>query len=209
MPSPYRGKIMNYKEISPIIFPEPSNLNINMMPIVMGDESSVPDFAKSYTDLINKCNFKRGTTIYLTVNEDIIERGTTQRRPGIHTDGIKINGKDIGWGGGTWGGQDGIYLASTDGACKIWDCQTYDVDYMGEIKAMEMPGDLMKPNILYWITDRTPHEALPSSQTTMRQFFRLVSEDIGIWWSKHSTHNPLGVKAKSYISYEDKFKHGN
>lgn len=62
-------------------------------------------------------------------------------------------------------------------------------------------------NQLWWITDRTPHESLPLKEGAYRQFFRyrcelfldsmfvshhsLVIGPIGVWYSQHSTPNPL------------------
>ena len=52
----------------------------------------------------------------------------------------------------------------------------------------------MKPNRLYWMTDRTPHESLPLKAGTYRQFFRLVMSQVSLWYEDHSTPNPNGVK---------------
>ena len=104
-------------------FPSPTGLNINMMPIIAGDEDSIPLFAKQYAELINDVPLREGSTIYLTVNESLVEKGSTQRRPGVHTESIKLD-SNIQWGGPQWGGHalhEGIYLASTDGLTRIWN----------------------------------------------------------------------------------------
>ena len=46
---------------------------------------------------------------------------------------------------------------------------------------------------LCWLTDRTPHMALPVVKGTHRQFFRLVTKGVNVWYAKHSTPNPLGI----------------
>ncbi len=46
---------------------------------------------------------------------------------------------------------------------------------------------------LCWLTDRTPHMALPVVHPTHRQFFRLVTKGVNVWYAKHSTPNPLGI----------------
>ena len=51
----------------------------------------------------------------------------------------------------------------------------------------------MESNNIYWMTDRTPHEALPMRETGYRQFFRLVTHKVGLWYEQHSTPNPNGV----------------
>ena len=52
--------------------------------------------------------------------------------------------------------------------------------------------------ILYWITDRTPHECLPQNNEInkrgYRQFFRLVTHKVSTWYEKNNTPNPNGVK---------------
>ena len=40
---------------------------------------------------------------------------------------------------------------------------------------------------------RTPHESLALKQSSFRQFFRLVTSQVSLWYSNHSTPNPLGV----------------
>ena len=52
---------------------------------------------------------------------------------------------------------------------------------------------IMKPNCMYWITDRTPHESLPLKEETYRQYFRLVTHQVSLWFEDHSTKNPLGL----------------
>merc|ERR1719474_963391 len=53
----------------------------------------------------------------------------------------------------------------------------------------------MEKDTLYWLTDRTPHEALPneSGEAVYRQFFRLVTAEVSVWFQDHSTPNPNGV----------------
>jgi len=43
------------------------------------------------------------------------------------------------------------------------------------------------------MTDLTPHESLPLRQGTARQYFRLVTSDVSVWYEKHSTANPMGI----------------
>lgn len=206
-------------------FPEPRGLNVNMMPVVMGDAESVPEELRGYLPLIKKCDFWPGSVVYLTVNESVVEAGETQRRPGIHTDAFKWPGSWMGgqpdgkwgggWGGGKFGGAnqmshhtEGIYIASTDGQTRVWLDETDDVDQHGRV-LHDMAGIgsfVCKGNGLYWLSDRTPHEGLPALRTGMRQFFRLVSENVGVWFSRHNTPNPLGVKPSCRIVDWDKFE---
>jgi hypothetical protein len=64
----------------------------------------------------------------------------------------------------------------------------------------------LQANTLYWITDRTPHESLPMTEGAMRQFFRLVTSDVDLWYEQHSTPNPLGVQPNGKIITENKFE---
>ena len=57
-----------------------------------------------------------------------------------------------------------------------------------------------KANRMYWMTDRSPHESLPLKAGTYRQFFRLVTSRVGLWFEDHSTPNPKGVKPDPKIT---------
>ena len=46
------------------------------------------------------------------------------------------------------------------------------------------------PDAMYWMTDRTPHESLPLQAGTVRQYFRLVTSKVSLWYAEHSTANP-------------------
>ncbi|KAI9353287.1 hypothetical protein DFJ73DRAFT_324660 [Zopfochytrium polystomum] len=62
---------------------------------------------------------------------------------------------------------------------------------------------------LVWLTDRTPHEALPVREKVFRQFFRLVTSRVTVWYAAHSTRNDeRGVvpPADVRIVEGDKFK---
>merc|ERR1711904_198890 len=52
-------------------------------------------------------------------------------------------------------------------------------------------GVEMEAGTIYWLTDATPHEALPLESTTPRQFFRVVSSALSAWYPAHSTKNNL------------------
>jgi hypothetical protein len=58
----------------------------------------------------------------------------------------------------------------------------------------------------FWLTDRTPHEALPQTESGHRQFFRLVTSNISVWFGKHSTSNPnVHIPDNVTIIEDDKF----
>lgn len=94
----------------------------------------------------------------------------------------------------------GIYMASNVAdSCRVWDCQVLDdklIGHLGDIEHLRclLPeSENMAPNCIYWLTDRTPHESLPLKETTYRQYFRLVTSQVSLWFEDHSTKNPMGV----------------
>eukprot|EP01060_Flectonema_neradi_P009736 TRINITY_DN1693_c1_g1_i1.p1 TRINITY_DN1693_c1_g1~~TRINITY_DN1693_c1_g1_i1.p1 ORF type:complete len:275 (+),score=47.34 TRINITY_DN1693_c1_g1_i1:308-1132(+) len=231
-------------------FPEPKDININMMPFVFGDIASLPEEYHQYWPMIKqfgRCISKSGHVCYLTIQESLVKAGTSQRRPGLHieTPGCVENlppqfrlgmgrNRRLHWGSGAMlvSTTGGIIMASTvPNSCKIYNVRVNnkrliekgfigphgDVSHLkGFIeKACERrdryinrypeeesddwnswrskPSTTMKPNTMYWITDRTPHESLPLKEDTYRQYFRLVTKEISIWFADHSTANPLGT----------------
>jgi hypothetical protein len=126
----------------------------------------------------------------------------------------------LNWGGGHYRTDlafEGIYLASNvDDMCQVWGNRIIDSEKItDESGGLEHARHLLvgepiklKANTLHWITDKTPHESLPNltDKPIYRQFFRLVVGPIGVWYSKHNTENPLGVKPEAPISDQDKFK---
>ena len=72
---------------SPLKFPEPQDLNINMMPFRIDDVSSLPKNLRCWYDIINSTlREDSGNIGYLTIQESWVEPGHYQRRPGLHTD---------------------------------------------------------------------------------------------------------------------------
>lgn len=193
-----------YKEVGPVAFPEFHGIMINMMPVIVGDADSLPGDIVEYLPLINDTDLEQGSLAYLTVRESIIIGARKQSRGGIHVEAPRLNA----WGGGAWGGMSsdkGVYMASTDGACEVWDELAHDRDYQGACAVTTRP-EKMKASTLYWITDKTPHAALPSTEGTVRQFFRLVSDEVSVWYSQHNTKNPRGILPSCEIVDYNKFK---
>lgn len=208
-------------------FPDinPDNLiNINMMPFVLKDINSLPDYLKDYFPLVHKSiiNISRreiDLIAYITIHESFVEKGKTQRRPGLHTDASKISIENqvdlpgaMHWGGGPLGGIIiGSNLAHTT---KIYDCIVKD-EIIGKHGSLEHIRELLteekfivnKASELMLISDHTPHEALPMTESGYRQFFRLVFGTVDVWYSQHSTPNPLGIvpSPSTKIINENKF----
>lgn len=173
---------------------------------------------------------------YLTIDESSVIQNGPQRRAGIHTDGFLANKYPDEQSWFFWGGlQDivaegeeveshrkdllhGIILASSvANSCQIWPLKIprrssavltsgCDLDHvrgtLNEIATPISPGR----NELFWMTDATPHESLPLQSGTVRQFFRIVTNDISAWWRQHSTPNPLGIEPECKIIEHSKFE---
>ena len=201
--------------LSKVAFPKPEGININMLPFMLGLPSTLPDEYHGYLELIDACRVEdaeQGKVCYLSVSEGIVPAGQTQRRPGIHTEGHP----SLGWGGGGkggWGGGAagwrGLYMASTiPGSTRAWDVRVEDPGLMGDCEHLREQlglGRLLDAHTLYWMTDRCPHEALPIQETKVRQWFRLVTSAVDVWYAAHSTANRLGVQPSCEIIYGGKF----
>ena len=101
-----------------VSFPEFSSTRVMMMPFLLEDIRGTVHL-KAYRSLLiqilvaaNKQGYEKGIA-YLTIDEAIVVKGETHRRPGIHVDGLcpTETGKSCaassgGWGGGGggWGG---------------------------------------------------------------------------------------------------------
>jgi hypothetical protein len=198
-------------------FPVPEDRNINMMPFVFGDKTSLPEELQCYFRLIELCPYLEeeiGQVGYLTVHESHVDASAAQRRKGIHIEAAGAfsdesssmfsPAREHGWGIGLFMGVDrlqgGIFMASNvSDTCEIWDALVDKnrkgiVDRHGgceHIRHLLGPGTKLKANTLIWMTDRTPHEALPQEESGYRQFFRVVTSKITHWFADHSTPNPL------------------
>lgn len=192
---------MSFQQRSQVQFPSFTGINVNMMPILAGQAMSVPTSLHGYLPMMDACGFEGGSTVYLTITETDVEQWASQRRDGIHTEGYA---GETSFGG--FGGQGGLCIASTDGRTRVWDCIDWGGDKHGGLaKKPSVHGEVTRKNTLYWLTDRTPHEALPAMVTGPRQFFRLVSDNVDEWCAEHSTANPLGVPPNGKISSRNKF----
>mmetsp|Transcript_12353 Transcript_12353/g.19483 ORF Transcript_12353/g.19483 Transcript_12353/m.19483 type:complete len:537 (-) Transcript_12353:61-1671(-) len=212
----YRAGYVAHASLGQVaLFPEPMGRSVNMMPFTLGDVDSLPDDLKCYYPLIERCpNEKRSGVAYLTVEESYVEVGATQRRPGLHIETPGIfgctsheaacrPGRERYWGMGYFVGADqflgGIYFASTtDSSCRVFDALVDKTvpaisDRHGgceHLRSVIGDGKMLGANELVWMTDLTPHEALPQQESGYRQFFRLVMPEISHWFAKHSTPNP-------------------
>jgi len=235
------------------LFPEPTDIKINMMPFIVGrtfEDCRLPGFLLPYWRMIKACiqpEIKRdewtywprsriqtdlGKVYYLTIDESFVQTGKSQRRPGVHVDSpghVKLRtGRGAGhtYYGHNWGRgcghltrshtdsdsestilYGGIYLASNiPNSCRVWNCGVSPrvVRRLGDVShltpCLPQPAHNLLANSLYWLTDRTPHESLPLTEPGYRQFFRLVTSEVSLWYRDHSTPNPLGVQPDPEIT---------
>eukprot|EP00930_Biecheleria_cincta_P038025 TRINITY_DN26125_c0_g1_i1.p1 TRINITY_DN26125_c0_g1~~TRINITY_DN26125_c0_g1_i1.p1 ORF type:complete len:351 (+),score=49.11 TRINITY_DN26125_c0_g1_i1:34-1086(+) len=207
-----------------ITWPEPKDININMMPFRMGDISSVPEEYQHYWPLLLACelpNSELGRIGYLSIHESWVEQGTSQRRPGLHVESSNImleeGGKFVptiaSWGN-AFGCREagGIYMGSNvSQSCQIWNWKITDPEMLlGPLGCIEHlretlgDGIHMQAGEIWWLTDLTPHESLPLAERQYRQYFRLVTSSVGIWYEKHSTRNRLGIEPDPEITKIEK-----
>lgn len=173
-----------------VTFPEPTGIRVNMMPIKLRDEDTIPDFCRPYLSMIRTVRWQQQLldpdhVSYLTIHESVVEPGDSQRRPGLHIErpGRVVHGgrivrdgedgfRDLAWGLGhrrQGYAVDGIYMASNvAGSCAIYPLQITSpadvVDEHGGIEHMRhLLGEpkLLEAGELCWFTDTTPHESLP------------------------------------------------
>eukprot|EP01103_Thecamoeba_quadrilineata_P007675 TRINITY_DN17521_c0_g1_i1.p1 TRINITY_DN17521_c0_g1~~TRINITY_DN17521_c0_g1_i1.p1 ORF type:complete len:305 (-),score=10.67 TRINITY_DN17521_c0_g1_i1:116-1030(-) len=213
-------------------FPEPRNININMMPFILGKKSSLPKELQGYWSLISRCpiNLEEISKIgYLTIHEELIEKGHSQRRAGLHTESpgilrcddskIKFSTRSLPWGGGHYKKPifyGGIYMASNiSDSCRVWNAKIEDMHEIvgpyGDVEHLRNflgNGETMKSKEIWWLTDATPHESLPLTTKQYRQYFRVVTSEVNVWYPSHSTSNPTGVVPgpTTLIVQGDKFK---
>mmetsp|Transcript_10637 Transcript_10637/g.14360 ORF Transcript_10637/g.14360 Transcript_10637/m.14360 type:complete len:386 (+) Transcript_10637:81-1238(+) len=208
-----------------ISFPKPADRNVNMLPFIFGDRSSLPSSVQCYYDCIEKCPYPEdyiGKVGYLTVHESYVEAGASQRREGLHIEapgsfpGAAFTpGMEHSWGMGVFFGPDmyegGIYMASCrENTSEVWDALVHKdvpgiVDKHGgceHLRPLIGPGTMLKSNQLIWMTDCTPHQAIPQEESGIRQFFRVVTPNISHWFAAHSTPNPLVPLPENVIVVE-------
>mmetsp|Transcript_18520 Transcript_18520/g.34481 ORF Transcript_18520/g.34481 Transcript_18520/m.34481 type:complete len:402 (+) Transcript_18520:146-1351(+) len=217
-----------------VVFPEPNDRNVNMMPFILGQPESLPQDLRCYYDLIRSCPYvkeEEGKVAYLTVQESDVHAGQSQRRRGLHIESPGFFNDDSNasaftpgvehpWGMGVFFGPDhyegGIYFASNQsGTSRVWNALV-DSSVPGivnngggceHLRPWIGKATELEAGELIWMTDRTPHEAIVQESPGHRQFFRLVMPYVNHWYSDHSTPNPkVPLPDTVKIVEGDKFK---
>ena len=203
------------------------------------DVATLPSTLHSYAPLINMCirlfTARTATRVaFLTIDESWVEEGTSQRRPGLHTDAhlnpyiqMPANNEMLLKGGETnisnvfaWGlsftVDGGIVVVSTcDNSTAVWDAQVSKPGLLGDCENLRKQLEntrnyhVLRRGEVCYMTDMTPHESLPLTTRCYRQFMRIVLGHVDVWYSKHSTPNPLINLAEKLpdliITDQDKF----
>jgi hypothetical protein len=215
-----------FKELSTSV-PLPSfhGLRILMMPIIFGDNSTVPyhDVVPMLDVMSKYMEIYKGNVVYLTIDQKELKSGETHRRQGLHVDGYPLtdmddNGGSWGGGGGGWGGGkgrdwcngSGLLTVSDVEGCRAWNQTFYgvpkpegDCEHLRD-ECVDDYSEILKPYTLYWLSPSCVHESIPISMNNKRTFVRL-SLPSECDWHEGCTPNPLGVKPTGRVKPQRRF----
>ena len=186
-----------------INFPVFRNIRILQMPIILNDLDSIPDFLIHWKDtflsLFNIARIKEGIA-YITIDEQIVKKGSTHRRKGLHVDGVFKGHAGCTFGGGTFGSvKDGMYLASSEIGCRAWNQEFQGfAGYEGEcdhlIDQCNPESEvILQKNKVYWLGGLCVHESMPMKEDTKRTLIRLTMPNDNPWFDGF-TLNSKGIK---------------
>lgn len=184
--------VSRFKLLTEVTLPEAKGRQVYMHEIDL-ENPTVPEGFEDYLDpviaLLKSANAKAGTA-FLTVDEKVVKKGATQRRPKPHVDGLF---RPSYGGGGVWGHGGGgggwnhycnevpekrmpVIVASNAVGCRVWSG-----DFVGEPKNdgdlshLELgEGELVPANLGYLLSPDCIHESLPMDRDTNRTFIRIA-----------------------------------
>ena len=193
-------------------FPPFSGTRCLMMPYIQGDPASISDTFDAYRDIVGSVCIRRGDIGFLTIDESVAAAGTPHRGArakhgrALHTEARIDPERSYCWGsGGGWGKpphrvtlerDTQILLANNvDKSCAVWDAEHEDTSDDGDIgdRAALYPygeATLMLAGEVHSIGILTPHESLPVTVDTPRQFLRIVGSGVH-GREEYFTRNPL------------------
>jgi len=199
-------------KVATIQFPQFTGIRCLMMPFIQGDPDSVPEqYSAGYEDILRDVYFRRGDIGFLTIDESLAVKGAPHRgaraatNRALHTEAGRRPDKTYAWGGGGgWGkshevlldGDVQVLLANNlDDSCAVWDAVHENTSFDGDIGYCSdmypySDAELMKAGEVYKIGILTPHESLPVTTDTNRQFLRIVSSGVR-GREQYFTTNPL------------------
>ncbi len=199
-----------FKKVGDLVLPKFSGKRIMMMPLILGDPKSIPDFLEEWKETIAQLaalGAHPGEIGYLTIDEKIVKKEETHRRQGAHVDGAYHGSFGV-WGGGSGGGWgslgNGMLTVSSHPGCKAWNQEFIgNVGLEGEAdhllsQAHEECSVTFGANEVFWVDGACVHMSLPMKETTPRQFVRLSLPSKAPWFEGY-TENPLGVSPSGPI----------
>lgn len=213
-----------FEKLGKISLPaEKSITKILMMPIIIGDNKSIPNTLSKWFESLNQLYANVdprdiGKIGYLTIDEKPLVKGQVHRTKGIHVDGVfKAPSGTIAssHGGGGHGGnrlnntnKGGFYLVSNHIGCRAWN-QVVDgyPGSTGECEHLEpylkdANLEVFQEDTVYWLDRLCVHESIPMDKDCHRQLIRLSSPN-DYPWIDHFTSNPLGIMPEGEIVSKD------
>lgn len=199
-----------FSKVGVTSLPPFSGTRVMMLPILIGDVDSFPDFVHQYRPTAHNLFLIKpeyfGRVGYLTVDEKVVDSRQTHRRAGLHVDG----GSGRGWGGGTWAHRStGMLTVSSHPGCRAWA-----QDFLGEVgdegscdhlrDEILSEGTVLGAGEVYWMDGLCVHESIPQPNSVARQFVRLSLPSDAPWYEGY-TENPLGVLPTGPILPRRKF----
>ncbi|MEB3330794.1 MAG: hypothetical protein VKQ33_16335, partial [Candidatus Sericytochromatia bacterium] len=184
------------KHLGTVQLPAFSGTRIMMMPFLLEDGSSIPADLFPWREFVGQLTKKAGApeqgVAYLTIDEALIQAGETQRRPGLHVDGIGPDGREGGWGGGGGWGTNGMIVAASVACCNVFagDFQGYpgpngDCAHLAD-ECDSKQAVLLEANQAYWLGPMTVHEVFPMKETVKRQFVRISMPSNAPWYEGYT-----------------------
>lgn len=179
----------NYKEITRIELPFKNRQHY--MHSFDLNNISVPKGFEDYLPIVEKICRIAGVLkgeAHLTVDEKLVLKGATQRKPKPHVDGCFYE-QNYSWGHGGWNhtcnniGLNGydykrmpVIVASSVQGCRAWK-GVYNATPKddGDLSHLALPeGKLLTENMAYLLSADCIHESLPMTETLERTFVRIA-----------------------------------
>lgn len=197
------GFVSDCRYAGQIQLPAFSGTRVMMLPVVLGDAASIPDFLSHWKPALTRlweltAAPLLGMVGYLTIDEKRVKSGTTHRRAGKHVDGVYRGGAGC-WGGGGWGSPEhGMLVASNPAGCRAWVGRFYgetgdngECEHLSE-QCERLPEVVFKSNEVWHVGGMCVHESIPQVADVDRQFVRLSMPSSAPWFEGY-TVNPKGV----------------
>ena len=167
---------------------------IMMMPFDLADPKTTPPAWREFVDEMVYLGPCRSGVGYLTVDDAMVKRGETHRRPGLHVDGVG------GWGGppGPWGGAQGMLVAASRVGSRAWH------QFIDGEPAADGDCEHLRPRLAdhakqtlwcdcaWWLGPNCVHEAVEMAEDTQRTFVRISMPSNAPWFDGY-TPSPYGV----------------